>query len=228
MPFPKNEAEVNILLQTWALKAPAHKTIYNLTDEQLDQISDDSIVYGHTLLVRQVLEDEKAEFSAWKKNMFEGNPKDKAAPFPTVTIPALPATANPPKPGIEARNTEIYNYLKNHPNRTAESLADLGITSAAKLEVSPDDLKPKIGAKALPDDKVELSFNKQGQKAIRWQMRRGGGDWGSQQDANESPLIDETASIDGKPEKREYRAIYLKGNKPFGQYSDILTVFTTP
>src|SRR5205085_9302172 len=133
-----------------------------------------------------------------------------------------------PKPGIEARNKEIYNYFKNHPNRTAESLDDMGITDAAKLEISPDELKPKGGAKALTDDRVELSFNKQGQKAIRWQLRRNGSDWGNPQDANQSPLIDETPSIDGKPEKREYRAIYLKGNKPFGQYSDILTVFTTP
>jgi len=32
----------------------------------------------------------------------------------------------------------------------------------------------------------------------------------------------------GNPEKREYRAIYLIKNQPVGQYSDIITVYTTP
>ena len=228
MPIPRTEPEIDILLQTWALKAANYKAQYNLTNEQLAQISDDSIVYTHTRLARQIFDDEEAEFSAWKKNMFSGDPKGVAAAFPIVTIPALPATANPPKPGIVARNTELYNFFKNHPNRTTESLADLGITDTPSESVSPDDLKPKGSVKAQPDDKVEITFNKQGQKACRWQMRRGGGDWGNQQDATTSPLIDETASTGGNPEKREYRGIYLKDNKPFGQYSDILTVFTTP
>lgn len=109
MPFPKNETEIEILLQTWALKAPDHKTTYNLSKEQIEQIGDDSIVYTHTRLARQIFEDEKAELTAWKTNMFLGDPKGSAAPFPTLTIPALPATANPPKPGIVARNTELYN-----------------------------------------------------------------------------------------------------------------------
>jgi hypothetical protein len=35
-------------------------------------------------------------------------------------------------------------------------------------------------------------------------------------------------SPDGKPEKRRYRAVYLAKNKPVGQYSDIVTIVTTP
>lgn len=228
MAFPNTEADVDIILQTWALKAPNHKTRYNLTNEQLAQISDDSIVYTYTRLARQILEDEKAEFSAWKLNMFDGDPNGASEPFPTVTFPVMPATANPPKPGIEKRNQELYNYFKNHPNRTAESLADLSITDAPSQSISPDDLKPNGTVKAMPDDKVEITFNKQGQKACRWQMRRGEGDWSVVGDPTGSPFTDETASVGGNPEKREYRGIYLKDNKPFGQYSDILTVFTTP
>jgi hypothetical protein len=226
--FPRTEAEIDALLQTWKLKAEDHKTTYGLTAAQLAQISDDSIVYTHSRLARQVFDDEDAELSAWKKNAFTGDPKGTAAPFPSVTIPPLPATANPPKQGIVPRNTELYNYFKNHPNRTAESLADLGITETAAAPISPDDLKPQCAAKALADDKVELSFKKQGQQAVRWQMRRGGGDFGSDKDGTTSPLIDETPSTGGNPEKREYRAIYLKNNKPIGQYSDIMTVFTMP
>ncbi|MGC2235790.1 MAG: hypothetical protein WA584_06490 [Pyrinomonadaceae bacterium] len=40
-------------------------------------------------------------------------------------------------------------------------------------------------------------------------------------------MIDETAFEGSKLENREYRAIYLKENKPIGLYSDILTVVIT-
>lgn len=59
-------------------------------------------------------------------------------------------------------------------------------------------------------------------------MRLPGGEWTNAGDPSTSPYIDETRSTGGNPEKREYRAIYLRDNKPFGRYSDIVTVITTP
>jgi hypothetical protein len=228
MPFPKTQVAINALLQIWFIKIGDWATLYGLSSETVKQVKTDAVIYNHLILAGNQFKSETDEFFAYKKQMTEGNPLGTASAYPVVTLLPLPAFEGTPKPGIEARNTELYNFLKKHPNRTAESLADLGITDASKESISPDVLKALGGAKALPDDKVELSFKKQGQKAVRWQMRRGGGDWGNQLDATESPLIDETPSVDGKPEKREYRAIYLKGNKPFGQYSDIFTVVTTP
>jgi len=75
---------------------------------------------------------------------------------------------------------------------------------------------------------IKQELIEQGQKAARIQMRRGGSDWTTSDDPTNSPFVDGTPSTGGNPEKREYRAIYLKDNKPFGQYSDIVTVFTTP
>jgi hypothetical protein len=105
----------------------------------------------------------------------------------------------------------------------------MGIVDTPAAQISPNDLKGSGSAKALINDRVELSFVKQRQQAVRWQMRRGDVlDWGFDRDGVTSPLIDPTASIDGKPEKREYRCIILKNNEPIGQYSDIITVITTP
>jgi len=89
-------------------------------------------------------------------------------------------------------------------------------------------LKPALKPQALIDDVVEIAFNKQGQTAIRFQRETGDDKWTNVGDATSSPFVDETPSPDGKPEKRRYRAVYLAKNQPVGQYSDIVTVVTTP
>jgi hypothetical protein len=228
MPFPKTQVAVSALLQIWLTKIETWSTLYGLASDTVKQVKTDAVVYNHLMLAANQLKADEDEFFAFKKNMIEGDPKGTAAAYPTVALLPQPATDGEPKPGIEARNTELYNFLKKHPNRTPESLADLGIGDAAAHIVSPDDLRPSLKIKAMPDDKVELAFSKQGQKGCRIQVRRGGGDWTNAGDPNTSPYIDETASTGGNPEKREYRAIFLKDNRPFGQYSDIVTVVTTP
>ena len=228
MPFPKTEEAADVLLQIWALKASNHQAQFGLTADQVTQIGEDSMFYSHLRLCRQIVDDESAEFSAYKTDMMEGDPNGTAAPYPTITLPDLPDSLNPPKPGIEKRNTELYNYFKNHPSRTDEALANLGILDAPKAPVSLTDLKPELVGQSQPDDKVVINFKKQGQSSIRLFRRRNGGDWETVSDPTVSPYIDQTPSVGGNPEKREYRAICLKANVSVGQYSDIVTVFTTP
>lgn len=228
MAFPSNEAAIYALLQIWLVKIDPWATLYGLNGETVKQIKTDAVMYAHLRAAREQMDADGAEFSAYKENMMLGNPLETASDYPTVALPALPGVEGTIKPGIVARNTELYNYFKKHPNRTDESLADLGITDTAPASISPDELKPSLDSKAAPDDKVGHSFSKQGQKAVRVQMRRNGGDWFGSGDPTSSPFVDETPSVGGNPEKREYRAIYLKENRPFGQYSDIVTVYTTP
>lgn len=228
MAFPKKDAEVDTILQIWSERLEARAAQFGLTPEMIRQVKTDSIVHHHNIVCASLLEQDRAEFYAYKENSANGDPKGTSAPFPTLSLPDLPATDAPPKPGIIPRNTELYNFLKNHPNRTDEALADLGITTAPAAPISPDSLKPTISGKALADDRVELTFNKQNQPAVRFQMRRGGNDWVTVGDPTSSPFKDATPSLDGKPEKREYRAIYISKNEPVGQYSDIITVYTSP
>lgn len=227
MPFPVTQQAIKDLLLLWQARLVNYKTQYGLTDTQVDQQSDDADIYSHLLTARHQLDEDVGEFSTYFSNMTTGNPNLPAANYPTVELNPLPAVKIGVKPGIVSRNKELYNYLKRHPNRTAESLADLGITDVPKNDVLPENKKPLISGNALPDDKVSLTFSKQGMKAIRFQMRRGG-DWNTSGDPTNSPFIDTTGSIDSKPEKREYRAIYLEKNEPVGQYSDIITIYTTP
>lgn len=228
MAFPKTQTGVNALLQIWYVKMPDHQTRYTLTAAQLAQVLDDALVYQHLINTGSLLDEDVKEFYTYKKNIMEGDPNIEAGDYPKIEMPSLPALTNPPKAGIEKRNQELYNFLKAHPNRTAESLADLGIGEGEGDSISPDDLKPALKAQARIDDKIEIAFKKQGQSAIRIQRETGADKWTNAGDATSSPFIDETPSPDGKPEKRRYRAVYLSKNQPVGQYSDIVTIVTTP
>lgn len=228
MPFPRTQNEINAILQLWKERLPLYAVQFGLSAGQITQINVDAIVYNHLLTAKSYLNEDVSEFFTYFDNITGGDPNIPASPYPVITLLAMPDFEGDIKPGIVVRNTELYNYFKKHPNRTAESLADIGISESTAGSISPDLLKPAINGAAMPDDKVSLTFNKQGQTAIRFQMRRGGGDWTTVGDPTTSPFLDTTASVDGKPEKREYRAIYLLKNQPVGQYSDIITVYTTP
>ena len=74
-------------------------------------------------------------------------------------------------------------------------------------------LKPTLKVNAVIDDKVRVEFNKQGQNAVRIQLKRGGGNFETVGDPTTSPFVDHTASTGGNPEKREYHAFYLEKNE---------------
>lgn len=228
MAFPKKDADVDSILQIWVERLENYAERYGLTTDTTRQVETDHLVFHHNIVCASLLEQDKAEFYAYKNNCANGDPKGTSADFPVISLPIQPTLPVPAKPGIIPRNTELYNYLKNHPNRTDESLADLGITTTPSAPISPENLKPNISGKAIADDRVELTFGKQGQPAVRFQMRRGSGDWTTVGDPTSSPFIDTTPSLDGKPEKREYRAIFVNKNEPVGQYSDIIVIYTTP
>ncbi len=227
MPFPRTQTEINAILQLWKERVVIYAATFGLSSSQIIQLNVDAVVYNHLLTAKSYLNEDVSEFFTYLDNITVGDPNLPASPYPTITLYALPDFEGEIRPGIVIRNTELYNFFKKHPNRTAEILADLGITESSSSSISLDLLKPSISGTAMPDDKVALTFNKQGQSAVRFQMRRGG-DWTTSGDPTSSPFIDATKSLDDKPEKREYRSIYLVKNQPVGQYSDIITIYTTP
>jgi hypothetical protein len=228
MAFPTKQAEINALLQIWLIKLPNWASLYGLSNETVKQAQDDAVMFNHLIDVLLQLESDRDELKAYRDNIFSGNPKGTAADYPTVGISPLPALNIGVKPGIISRNREFYNFLKGHPNRTNESLADLGIITVTPPKVVTADLRPGLKVTAKINDRIEVSFSKQGQTAIRLQMRRGTADWISLGDPTSSPFTDNTASTGGNPEKREYRGVYMLKNEIVGQYSDIVTIVTTP
>jgi hypothetical protein len=185
-------------------------------------------MYKHLIDAILQIDSDKDELMAYRDNIDNGNPKRTAADYPEVVIKPLPAFNIGIKPGINIRNSELYNFLKAHPSRTNESLADLGIVTTTPPKIANADLRPGLKISARINDCTEIQFSKQGQTAIRIQMRRGRADWTNVGDPTSSPFIDGTISVGNNPEKREYRGVFLLKNETIGQFSDIVSVVTTP
>lgn len=228
MPFPKTQAEINALLQNWRVKLKNWASLYGLTTAFVDQIEDDALVYDHLIKAGDALEKDLSEFYAYKESAANGNPNAAAAGYPTTELMPLPTLKIGVKYGIVRRNRDLYNFLRLHPNRTDASLADLGIGRATRQPLAVAEIKPTLGSKPRTGDGALITFNRQGRRLCRIQMRRENEDWTTIIDADTGVVEDETPSVGGKPEKREYRGIYLEKNKLVGQYSDIIVIYTTP
>ena len=154
MAFPTKQSEIAALLLLWKERLSTHQTRYGLSNSQIAQQSDDALIYDHLLTVRNQLDEDVGEFSTYFQNVTDGDVNLPAADYPVITLLPLPDLQLGVKPGIVPRNKGLYNFFKNHPDRTDESLADLGISDPAPGEIATESLKPAISGGTMPDDRV--------------------------------------------------------------------------
>ncbi len=227
--FPVSQAERNLLLQSLKTKLANYQATFGLSDETIRQNQDDAVVYEFLIITANQLENDVAEFFGYKSTVSDGDINLPTPAYPTVSIPALPALAIGVKAGIIPRTKALIRFIKAHPNYTTEIGDDLGINWSGGDPIAPDQLVAGLNPRSMPNDKVEISFSKQGQQAMRIQKRlKGETDFSTVAEPASSPYLDETPSTGGNPEQREYRGILLDKNQAVGQYSPIYTVVTTP
>ncbi|MBD0370055.1 MAG: hypothetical protein ICV60_04420 [Pyrinomonadaceae bacterium] len=108
---------------------------------------------------------------------------------------------------------------------------DLGITGADSDGPSlPENDKPEAKAIALPNSQVRIEFVKRNFDGVLIESRRTGEmEWAQLGTDNYSPYLDSRPPrTQGQPEVREYRLRYLSRDEAVGQWSDIISVTTTP
>jgi hypothetical protein len=90
--------------------------------------------------------------------------------------------------------------------------------------------KPTLKIKALANSIIEIGFVKGESDGIELELQRGSDtSWTRIGKFIKTPAEDDTPTIaPNTPEVRRYRGRFLEGNKPVGQFSDIVSVVTTP
>lgn len=222
--IPKDEEGRNTMLQLMKLNLQGHAEILGLSADDVSQTALDADAVDYLETWQNAAEAFAKEASKYKDLIING--KDK----PTTPLPVFvpPDSARITfSVGVIKRLRLLIRKIKSSANYNESIGRDLYIFRE-KRRTPNDEKKPTLEVKALVDDKVELKFNKQGMKAVRFKRVLADGTTQSVADATDSPYIDETPSPNGKPEKRQYQAVYLENNKPVGQYSDIKTVVTAP
>lgn len=90
--------------------------------------------------------------------------------------------------------------------------------------------KPKLTGTALPHSVMELKFNKSKADGVNiYSKREGDADFVYLARDTNSPYVDNRdCVVAGKPENRQYKAIYVVGDDEIGQASDIVTLVCLP
>ncbi len=226
-PFPTNEPDINLLLQSLVIKLPAHATPLGIDQAELDALINDASNFTYVLTTAQLVTDSVDAFFAFKDDMFNGDPSTTA-----LIMPTFPTIATPREtlPGIKKRLRALLKRIKASVGYTVQIGEDLGLIENDPGALNPDSITAEIKVRALQDGKVEIVFSKQGMDAIRVDFRRKGDVvWMLAGIYTSSAGIHDTPSVPpGEPEAREYRAIMIKKNVPIGNMSPIYTVVTTP
>lgn len=226
-PFPTNEADLNLLLQTFKAKLPLHATALGLTPAEVTTESEDADNFNYVITMAPQVMDAKDAYFAFKDLLIDGEISTVQPPmptFPTVTTPQHPF------PGIKKRTRMLIKRIKASPGYTTQIGEDLGLIENDQQGFNPNELFAELKLRAMSDSRVEITFSKQGQDAMQVTFRRKGDTaWTAAGTYTSSPAVHTAPpTVPGDPESREYRGILVKKNDPIGNMSPSYNIVTTP
>ena len=143
---------------------------------------------------------------------------------PTFTLPAAPVPPANVLPGAFKRLTTFIRNLKTRPGYGASIGQDLGVIGAEQPAPDAQTTKPAIKAVLVTGGHVEIQWKKLGFTGVRIEVDRGNGQWVFLAIDTEPHYLDTLTPAPGTAAVWKYRAIYLLGDQPFGQWSDTATI----
>lgn len=222
-PFPNTEPEINLLLQSLAANLAKFKSILPVLTADIDFIVAAAANFQYLINTTPQVSDAKESFTKLKDAYFNGSVADKPPNVPTFPTIAIP---NPATVGLITETKAIIKRIKAAPGYTEVIGEALGLVDSGSNPIV-DILTASLKLKSLSDSRVEISFSKQGQDAMRVEFKRKGETkWSLADVYTSSPGIHDDPSDD--PESREYKGVLIKKNAEVGNTSPTYTVVTTP
>lgn len=216
--LPKDESSRADLLEHLALRLPDYLGTLELTDVELDALRADALAYRHTLAATLAAQAHARQWTAFKKQQFDG----KASPLPypdgAVAVDAVPDVPA----GIIPRLARLVARIKTARNYTEGIGHELGIIGSARRADTE---------RAKPILKIALNA---GRPVIRWtksiadslEIHRDRGD--SQgfvllTIAHTTRVPDPTPLPAGSA-NWQYKAIYRLKDERIGNWSDVVSI----
>ncbi len=118
----------------------------------------------------------------------------------------------------------LVNRVKGHATYTEADGQDLGIIGAAEQAADPETTQPEIKLVRVAGGHIEVQWKKSGFTGVRIEVDRGSGQWAFLAIDTIPHYTDTLALAPGTTALWKYRAIYLDGDEPFGQWSATATI----
>ena len=212
----------------FATNLPAQLTVlgFTATDPDIVQQALDAIRFRALVDFGGVMQSGAQAWTASKNHERDGGDTTPSGQTVPVLPPNFPAAV---PPGIVPRFRALAQRVKSCPGYTVAIGEMLGIEAAhgvAASVMATDGPTPVLRGKALDTGGAELKSTKGDAEAVDiYSKRDTDPDFVFFMRALHFPVIDtRPLLVAGKPEKREYRAKYIRQNQPYGNMSAIITV----
>jgi hypothetical protein len=163
---------------------------------------------------------------AFRRSITEGDVDGTTPTFPTI---GTLAPGQPVPQGIYERLDNLVKRIRLAPNYTEEEGEQLGIIPKKSQSIAPETAKPAITAATDPGNVIFVKFKKGQFSGVFLQTSVDKGNWQDQGRFTRSPIeITIPQNQDELPRLVALRARYLVGDNAVGEWSDTVTVQTTP
>jgi len=153
----------------------------------------------------------------WRDMIFEGGPVGSAAPNP----PAFPEGDDITYTrGVVKQFFEVRDRLLAAKGYTEAIGEDLQIIGPEVSNLVPDNIQPELKTKTSQGYQLSLSGSMQGMDALRVEYARKGGNFATVAFLTNTPGSFTIApAVPGEPESGHIRAVFIKKNSEFGNFS---------
>lgn len=231
--LPRDEAQLDEWFQNWKAKMTASGGSHGFTADEITQARDDADMTHNVVAGTAMVETNRREFVKFKRLMLYGSKNAPMPVYPTLNNPAEVPLGGELAAGIVERTRSFVRRLKESANYNESVGADFRVLAIEDSggKVAEGEAKPFIKTRSMAGSNVDIDFVRGAFDGVEIERQRGDdvNDWQSIGRFYKSPAEDDAPPVAANtPETRRYRARFLKGNKPVGVYSDIVSVVTQP
>ncbi len=217
--MPSRLADMLVMFQNVLVKVEGYKSILPITSAQIDRIklicNEFVAVYTYVVQARATTE----SLVEWRDIILKGSPAGDAAPAPP-TYPAYTAVAGS-FIGILTEFRELRDVIVAAPGYTQAIGEDLMIVKPATEKLFEGSVAPDLKVSTAVGYEVTVAGSMQGMDAMRVEYQRSGAaTWSTVAFLTKTPgTFTITPATPGTPENGRIRAVFIKKNEQFGNFS---------
>lgn len=226
--IPNNWDAFAVWMANFNNQLPTVATKYNVSAAVLTKVGKDNEWLQYWVEARNTGKQQEKQLGDYVEGVANGNLGDPPLNDPTWALPPTPPSNV--LPGIKKRIREVANGIKVQKSiYTAADGELLGIVTPEETRAGEETYTPELKLRSLNNFGVEVDFRKFGMTAIKIEVRHKGGTWQSAAFLNKSPgVFNVLPAVPDTAEQIEIRAIYMKDNANYGNFSAIYPIVIAP
>jgi hypothetical protein len=215
--WPTTLALQSLFFQNFQAKIGSYAAILGLTPAQVTAAQELCDAFIGSLNFVEQSRATMAAATQWRDLVFYGEPVgDPAGPSPV-----FPIGGNPPYTrGVVTQMYELRDLILALPGYTTAIGEDLGLIGSEIMPPPENDVAPSLKTSVSTGYWVNISGSMQGMDGLRIEYRPKGGNYSPVAFFTNTPgSFQVSPAAEGEPENGSVRAIFIKKNAEYGEFS---------